>query len=202
MGLCAGRGERTRGAIERKYDSMNIDIQIKHKHAGHLITIEGRPFKANDAGMWNLTEIWQTLKLPKGKQPGQWRTKEAERLERMHFLHSLNSGRSGSHIQATKRATLEYAGWVSSEFKDMVYDAFEAILDIPEVAQAAADKMRQLGYDHSATLLEREKDIRAYALKAINRSRTLSPAQQERQRVNRRISAEASRQRKAGRDWY
>lgn len=181
---------------------MNIDIKIKHKHAGHLITIKGRPFKANDAGMWNLTEIWQTLKLPKGKQPGQWRTKEAERLERMHFLHSLNNGRSGSHILATKRAALEYAGWVSSEFKDMVYDAFEAILEMPEVDRAVAYKMRQLGYDHSATLLEREKDIRAYTLKAINRSRTLSPAQQERQRVNRRISAEASRQRKAGHDWY
>lgn len=179
---------------------MNIDI--KHKHAGHLITIEGHPFKANDAGMWNLTEVWQTLKLPKGKQPGQWRTKEAQRLERMHFLHSLNNGRSGSYVLATKRAVLEYAGWVSTEFKDMVYDAFEAILEMPEIAQAVADKMRQFGYDQSATLLEREKDIRGTALKALSKGRTLSAAQKERQRVNRRISAEASRQHKAGRDWY
>jgi hypothetical protein len=179
-----------------------MKIDIKHKHAGHLITIEGRLFKANDTGMWNLTEVWQTLKLPKGKQPGQWRTKEAERLERMHFVHSLNKGRSGSHVLATKRAALEYAGWVSSEFKDMVYDAFEAVLEVPEIAQAVANKMRQLGYDQSAALLEREKDIRSYALKAINRGRTLSPAQKERQRINRRISAEASRQRKAGCEWH
>lgn len=181
---------------------MNIDIKIKHKHAGHLITIKARPFKANDAGMWNLTEIWQTLKLPKGKQPGQWRTKEAERLEQMHFLHSLNNGRSGSHVLATKRAALEYAGWVSSEFKDMVYDAFEAILEMPEVAQAVADKMRQLGYDNSAALLEREKDIRAEALRLLGNRRTLSPAQKERQRINRRFNAEVNRQRKAGRDWH
>lgn len=189
-----------REGTKRKND--NMDIVIKHKHAGHLITIEGRPFKANDAGMWNLTEVWQTLKLPKGKQPGQWRTKEAQRLERMHFLHSLNNGRSGSHVLATKRAALEYAGWVSTEFKDMVYDAFEAILEMPEVAQAVADKMRQLGYGHSATLLEREKDIRRHALKAINRGRTLSTAQKERQRINRMISAEVRRQHKAGRVWH
>lgn len=179
---------------------MNIDI--KHKHAGHLITIGGRPFKANDAGMWNLTEIWQTLKLPKGKQPGQWRTKEAERLERMHFLHSLNNGRSGSHVLATKRAALEYAGWVSYEFKDMVYDAFEAILEMPEVAQVVADKMRQLGYDHSATLLEREKDIRSTALRLLGKRRTMSAEQKERKRFSTMANAESNRLRKAGRDWH
>lgn len=181
---------------------MNIDIKIRHKHVGHVITIKGRPFKANDAGMWNLTEIWQTLKLPKGKQPGQWRTKEAERLERMHFLHSLNNGRSGSHVLATKRATLEYAGWVSSEFKDMVYDAFEAILDMPEVAQAVAYKMRQLGYDHSAALLEREKDNRATALRSLGKRRTLSTEQKERKRLSSIANAESNRLRKAGRDWH
>lgn len=53
-----------------------------------------------------------------------------------------------------------------------------------------------------AHLVEREKDSRAAALKAINKVRPLSPAQKERQRVNRRINAEATRQRKAGRDWY
>jgi len=37
--------------------------------------------------------------------------------------------------------------------------------------------------------------------KAINRGRTLSPAQKERQRINHKISAEARRQLKAGCDW-
>lgn len=128
---------------------------ITHKHASHVIIIEGQAFKADDHGRWNLTDIWRTLKLPKGKQPGQWRTKLAERLERMQFLHALNNGRSGSMVFATKRATLEYAGWVSDEFKDMVYDAFEAILELPEVAALVADKMTALGNDHSATILKR-----------------------------------------------
>ncbi|MGE1525606.1 hypothetical protein [Pseudomonas putida] len=57
--------------------------------------------------------------------------------------------------QATKRATLAYAGWVSDEFEAMVYDAFEAILEMPEVALLVADKMRNMGNDHSAAILER-----------------------------------------------
>lgn len=132
-----------------------MSIDIKHKHSGHVIIIEGQAFKANDRGQWDLTDIWRTLKLPKGKQPGQWRTKTAERLERMQFLHALNNGRSGSMVFATKRATIEYAGWVSEDFKDMVYDAFEAILEMPEVASLVADKMASLGNDHSADILKR-----------------------------------------------
>ena len=34
----------------------------KHKHAGHIITIEGHSFKSNESGMWNLTEIWKLNK--------------------------------------------------------------------------------------------------------------------------------------------
>lgn len=132
-----------------------MTIDIKHKHASHIIIIEGQAFKANDSGMWDLTDIWRTLKLPKGKAPGQWRTKSAERLERMQFLHALNNGRSGSMVLATKRATIEYAGWVSEDFKDMVYDAFEAILERPEVALIVAGLMADIGHDHSAAILER-----------------------------------------------
>ncbi|PKM23594.1 MAG: hypothetical protein CVV09_19695 [Gammaproteobacteria bacterium HGW-Gammaproteobacteria-13] len=143
---------------------MNIDI--KHKHAGHVIMIEGHPFKANSAGQWNLTEVWRALKLDQKKSPGQWRTKEAKRLEAMQNLHSSN----GAASWATKRATIEYAAWVSPEFKDMVFDAFEAVLENPEVAQVVAEKMRQLGYGHSASLLEREKDNFRQAMKEIKRS--------------------------------
>ena len=124
---------------------------IKHKHAGHVIIIEGQAFKANDAGQWDLTDIWRTLKLPVKNGPAQWRTKQAKRMEAMQNLHSSN----GAGSWATKRATLEYAGWVSDEFKDMVYDAFEAILELPEVALIVADKMASLGSDHSASILKR-----------------------------------------------
>ncbi len=41
----------------------------KHKHAGHIITIEGHSFKSNESGMWNLTEIWKILGLPNNKLP-------------------------------------------------------------------------------------------------------------------------------------
>lgn len=126
---------------------------IKHKHAGHVIIIEGQAFKANDAGQWDLTDIWQTLKLPKGKAPAQWRTKQAQRLIDMQNLQVIQ-GRAAKTL-ATKRATIEFAGWVSDEFKDMVYDAFEAILELPEVALIVADKMVSLGNDHSASILKR-----------------------------------------------
>ena len=129
-------------------------IEIKHKHAAHVIVIEGQAFKANNAGQWDLTDIWRTLKLPKGKAPGQWRTREAERLLTMQNLHSERAAKE-NRLHASKRATLEYAGWVSPEFKDMVYDAFEAILELPEVALIVADKMASLGNDHSASILKR-----------------------------------------------
>ncbi|MEB0044115.1 MULTISPECIES: hypothetical protein [unclassified Pseudomonas] len=37
-------------------------MDIKHKHAGHVIIIDGQAFKANDSGEWDLTDIWKTLK--------------------------------------------------------------------------------------------------------------------------------------------
>lgn len=133
-----------------------MSIDIKHKHSGHIIIIEGQAFKANDRGQWDLTDIWRTLKLPKGKQPGKWvDTKKAKSLEQTGNIGSLNKGRAGSITQATKRATLAYAGWVSEEFEAMVYEAFEAILEMPEVASLVANKMRSMGNDHSAAILER-----------------------------------------------
>ena len=61
---------------------------IKHKHAGHVIIIEGQAFKANNAGQWDLTDIWRTLKLPVKNGPAQWRTKQAKRMEAMQNLHT------------------------------------------------------------------------------------------------------------------
>lgn len=157
---------------------MNIDI--KHKHASHVIIIEGQAFKANDSGMWDLTDIWRTLKLPKSKQPGQWNNlKEGQYMREMGFSHSAKTG-AVTATHANKRATLSYAGWVSREFETVVYDAFEAILEMPEVALLVAEKMRSLGNDHSAAILERttENQDRNAILRRFNRGRkhrTLTP---------------------------
>lgn len=129
---------------------MNIDI--KHKHSGHVIIIEGQAFKANDRGQWDLTDIWRTLKLPKAKGPGKWAgRKEAQRFIASQKMESSN----GTGTWATKQASLRYAAWVSEGFEDMVYDAFEAILEMPEVASLVADKMASLGNDHGAEILKR-----------------------------------------------
>lgn len=129
---------------------MNIDI--KHKHSDHVIIIEGQAFKANYRGQWDLTDIWRTLKLPKSKGPGKWaELKEAQRLAASGKVESSN----GSGTLATKQAAIRYAAWVSPEFEDMVFDAFEAILEMPEVALLVADKMASLGHSHSAAILKR-----------------------------------------------
>lgn len=130
---------------------MTIDIQ--HKHASHVIVIEGQAFKANDSGKWDLTDIWKALKLPKKKGPGKWaELKEAKRLRESRKVELSH----GNGTFATKQATIRYAAWVSSEFEDVVYEAFEAILEMPEVALLVADKMRSMGNDHSAAILERQ----------------------------------------------
>lgn len=98
----------------------------RHKHAGHIITIESHSFKANESGMWNLTEIWKVLSLPNNKLPSQWRGKVTKRLTDMQKMHVEKIGIE-SITYADKQATLKYAGWVSEDFEDMVYAAFEAI---------------------------------------------------------------------------
>ncbi len=179
---------------------MNIDIE--HKHSGHLIVIKGHPFKADTAGRWDLTDIWRTLRLPKGKAPAQWRTKQAKRLEAMQNLHSSN----GAGSWATKRATLAYAAWISEEFETMVFDAFEAILELPEVALVVAGKMRSIGHQHSAALLERtlsENQERNAILRALSRSRRrhLTAEQKEQQKWSRMSAAAAKKAHQRGHEW-
>ncbi|MCE0999537.1 MULTISPECIES: hypothetical protein [Pseudomonas] len=131
---------------------MNTDI--KHKHSGHVIAINGQTFKANDRGQWNLTDIWQVLKLPKGKAPGRWRNEDAKELRKTGDLRSqILDAQIGKQREATvgsKLATIEYAAWVSREFKRVVFHAFEAVLEIPEVAKVVAAKMDAMGRAPSA----------------------------------------------------
>lgn len=123
-------------------------------NAGHSITIEGHSFKANDNGMWNLTEIWKTLSLSGGKLPSKWRNKAAEALKSKGQICLLQSGAT-TQTHGTKFATLQYAGWVSLDFQMMVYAAFESILAIPEVQDVVVNKMVELGHKAEAELLER-----------------------------------------------
>lgn len=131
-------------------------MNIKHKHAGHIIAIEGHLFTANDAGMWDLTDVWRSLNLPKGKQPGRWRGKTRDRMSQSQNLDVRNLGAGGHQVMATKRAVIEYAAWVSEEFEDMVFAAFEAVLEMPDVALLVADKMRSIGNTREAEALERQ----------------------------------------------
>ena len=136
-----------------------MTIHIKHKHAAHVIIIEGQAFKANDAGQWDLTDIWQTLTLHKGKAPSRWRNEDAKDLREAGDLciqkMDAQTGKQREATFGTKLATIEYAAWVSREFKRVVFHAFEAILEMPEVASLVADKMASLGHDHSASILKR-----------------------------------------------
>ena len=170
-----------------------MTIDIKHKHASHVIIIEGKAFKANDSGMWDLTDIWKALNLPKTKGPGKWaELKEAKRLRESRKVELSH----GNGTFATKQATIRYAAWVSSEFEDVVYDAFEAILEMPEVALLVADKMRSMGNDHSAAILERSafNDRCNWNLRGFKKApkRTLSPDEKERQKWLRQAKAHES----------
>lgn len=44
-------------------------MSIQTINANAVIIIDGRHFKANESGMWNLTDIWKTLGLPNNKLP-------------------------------------------------------------------------------------------------------------------------------------
>lgn len=146
-------------------------MNIQHKHSGHIIIINGHSFKANESGMWNLTEIWKVLGLTRSKAPSEWRTKNAKRLTDTQKMRVEKVGIE-STTYADKQATLKYAGWVSPEFEDMVYAAFESILEMPEVATVVANKMVELGYQKEAELLERHTNAdRDYAHAEMKRWR-------------------------------
>lgn len=138
------------------------------RNANHIIIIDGHPFKANESGMWNLTDIWKVLDLSDNKLPSKWRNRKVESLKSKGQICLLQVGATTQTI-GTKFATLQYAGWVSLEFSMMVYAAFESVLDMPEIAEVVANKMVELGYQAEAELLERHKDVYKEAVQAMNK---------------------------------
>ncbi|WP_409070807.1 KilA-N domain-containing protein [Escherichia coli] len=82
--------------------------------------------------MWNLTEIWKTLKLPRGKAPSEWKTKEAKRFASTPV--KLRSERVGSTpgTWATEEAAIAYAMWVSDDCKSFATEqTFPTVLITP-----------------------------------------------------------------------
>lgn len=157
-------------------------------NANAVIIINDQPFKANEEGLWNLTEIWKVLKLPDNKRPSQWDNKEAKALKLSVEISTLKVGKA-SQVFGSKFATMQYAGWVSFEFSRMVYAAFEAVLAMPEVAAVVANKMVELGHRAEAELLERhvnaDRDYALAELKKLKGSvRSRKWAAKKRQRYN------------------
>lgn len=77
----------------------------------------------------------------------------------------------------------------------MVYDAFEAILELPDVALLVAEKMAEVGRTNSAQILRRiaesDKEARQVALKLLSKGRKprkLTPQEEEGKRLSRRAA--------------
>lgn len=94
--------------------------QVTLSFAGVTATIT-----ANDEGMFDLNDIQRTYGLPLSKQPNQWRHRDRINLERTAKLQVVKKGKVNKTL-ATQRALFMYAGWVSFEFQDIVYETFEA----------------------------------------------------------------------------
>ncbi|MDO8256440.1 KilA-N domain-containing protein [Shewanella algae] len=91
--------------------------------------------------MYDLNDIHRAFKLPKTKQPGQWRHRIRTALENSEnaFLHVQRSGRNGQFTWATLEAFYAYAMWCDVEFYMVVVDAFTALTngDIEEAQEIA-----------------------------------------------------------------
>jgi hypothetical protein len=132
-------------------------------NANHIIYIDGQPFKANEDGMWNLTEIWKIRSCIR-KSPPSGGPKTLSFSTVPQKMRSARNELGHDYILADKQVTMKYAGWVSHDFEDMVYAAFEAVLAMPEVQTVVVNKMVELGYHAEAELLERHSNAdRDYA---------------------------------------
>lgn len=91
--------------------------------------------------MYDLNDIHRAFKLPKTKQPGQWRHRIRTALENSEnaFLHVQRSGRNGQFTWATQEALYAYAMWCDVKFYIAVVEAFTALTngDIEEAQEIA-----------------------------------------------------------------
>lgn len=138
-------------------------MDIQHKHSGFPLTIRGMVFTANDAGMWDVTEIHQSLNQMGINSPAQWRSKASKRFRESGLILTSKVGMTDDHKPVRHtfmnlRALLEYVGWADAELYEVIYDTFEAILESPEVASIVNQAMTQrVGYGIPAVMLKAAK---------------------------------------------
>ncbi|KAA0941119.1 hypothetical protein FQ186_28925 [Pseudomonas sp. ANT_H14] len=90
------------------------------------IVIEGKIFKPNEAGMWSLNAIHQTLALDPAKIASKWNNEIRTALDqRRNFV--IERGGANPGTWATEAGTIAYAMWVSPDFYLMVVCAFIAM---------------------------------------------------------------------------
>ncbi|WP_252178886.1 KilA-N domain-containing protein [Endozoicomonas sp. 4G] len=97
------------------------------------------PLIENDEGMVNLNELHKLSGEPGTRSPKRWLELDRQKDRKSDFLKVR--GRSGG-IWANRRDALKYAGYLSEEFEDAVYEAFENLMDgRTEAAVAAVHRM-------------------------------------------------------------
>ncbi|WP_417764585.1 KilA-N domain-containing protein [Shewanella chilikensis] len=92
--------------------------------------------------MYDLNDIHQAFKLPKTKQPSQWRHRIRDKLTltaKMQVGATQQGTRQIYHTWATQEALYAYAMWCDVDFYMAVVEAFTALTngDIEEAQEIA-----------------------------------------------------------------
>lgn len=88
--------------------------------------------------MYDLNDIHRAFKLPKKRQPSQWRGRERTFFEQNANLHSGNY-KGKSQTLASEDTLYGYAMWCDMDFYGLVIAAFKGVVhrDYDEAAKAA-----------------------------------------------------------------
>lgn len=110
---------------------------------------------SNEAGMFNLNDIWNKCNLPDAKRPRSWRNDVRKAMERSTNLYSDKQG-NGNATWATEQAVYAYAMFVSTEFYMLVVEAFTALVN-GEVEEATKIAKSAVEIVHEATLISKPR---------------------------------------------
>lgn len=113
-------------------------------------------FVPDARGMYNLTDMWRVLGLPRSKQPSRWNNETKRHLERERNFVSVN-GDAGFTF-ATETGTIAYAMWVSTEFYSMVIATFIAVRNDAVLSSFA---LEQLAVQHRGMFQHNARKLRA-----------------------------------------
>ncbi|WP_210712448.1 KilA-N domain-containing protein [Pseudomonas sp. MWU349] len=133
---------------------MTIALPIKLPDAqGNLHT-----FLSNNDGMYNLTDIWRELGLPKKNLPSQWDNATKRYLAQSGNFHSANT--QDKNTLATEIGTIAYAMWVSPAFFELVVSVFITVRNDEKLAAAT---YRKLADEHQDMFAANARKVKAYA---------------------------------------